>query len=188
MKRLFVILLIVFAAPLSNAEKGHAEQAMPESIQSAGGKLVLNGRGDRTKFFLTLYEAGLYLQNKSSDAAKIIVEDQPMAMRLVIESSLITSEKMERATIEGFEKATRGNTAPIKNEIEEFISVFREEIKENDIYDMIYFPGTGIKVMKNNQMTKIIPGLPFKQALFGIWLSPDPVQESLKKSLLEENH
>jgi len=29
-----------------------------------------------------------------------------------------------------------------------------------------------------------VPGLAFKQALFGIWLSDDPVQDSLKEAML----
>jgi len=66
-------------------------------------------------------------------------------------------------------------------------SVFQEEIKEGDIYDMIYRPGTGVTVLKNSTLSADIPALPFKKALFGIWLSTDPVQESLKKGLLGEN-
>ena len=107
-----------------------------------------------------------------------------MAIRLVIQSSMITSEKMEKATLEGFEKSTRGNTAALEKEIEQFISVFREEIREDDVYDMIYLPSKGVQVIKNNKQAAIIPGLAFKKALFGIWLSPDPVQESLKRELL----
>lgn len=166
---------------------GHAAfsaPALPEGLDLEGERFILNGQGARTKFFLSLYEAGLYLREKKTDAAAIVAADKPMALRLHITSSMITSEKMEKATKEGFSKSTGGNTQPIGEEIDRFIAVFREEIKEGDIYDMAYRPGGGVTVLKNDVMAAVIPGLSFKKALFGIWLSPDPVQESLKKSLL----
>ncbi len=97
---------------------------------------------------------------------------------------MITSKKMEKATREGFEKATGGNIGPIQVQIEEFISVFKEEIKEGDIYDLIYVPGKGVEVSKNNESRSMIKGLPFKKAMFGIWLSDKPAQKSLKKAML----
>jgi hypothetical protein len=101
-------------------------------------------------------------------------------------SSMVTSKKMEKAWREGFEKATGGNIEPIKVQIEELISVFREEIKENDSYDMVYVPGKGVQVSKNSESRPTIGGLPFKKALFGIWLSDKPAQKSLKKAMLGE--
>ena len=109
-----------------------------------------------------------------------------MAIRLHIISSMITSKKMEKATREGFEKATGGNIEPIKIQIEEFISVFKEEIKEGYIYDLIYVPGKGVQVTKNGELRSTIGGLPFKKAMFGIWLSDKPAQKSLKKAMLGE--
>jgi len=186
MVRWLCLLALVLLTMLSGWGRGAAETLMPEFLLPATENLVLNGQGTRTKLFLTLYEAGLYLREKSTDAVSIVAADQPMAIRLVVESSLITSEKMEQAVLEGFAKSTGGRTAVLHKEIDAFIEVFRDEIKENDVYEMIYFPARGVQVMKNNVTAVSIPGLPFKQALFGIWLGPDPVQESLKKGLLGE--
>ena len=91
---------------------------------------------------------------------------------------------MEKATREGFVKATGGNTAPIEAQIEKFISVFKEKINENDIYDLIYVPGKGVEVYKNDEYKSLTEGLAFKQALFGIWLSDKPVQKRLKEEML----
>lgn len=168
----------------------HAEnsvQALPDGLDLEGEPLILNGQGTRTKFFLNLYEAGLYLKEKSRDAAAIVAAEKPMAIRLHITSSMITSEKMEKATLEGFVKSTGGDTEPIRDEIDSFVAIFREEIKEGDIYDMVYRPGADVTViLKNNDQAAVISGPSFKKALFGIWLSSDPVQESLKKGLLGE--
>ena len=157
---------------------------LPDVFETPQAKLILNGAGIRTKFFLDLYVGGLYLQEKENQPDKIISAEAPMAIKLHITSSMITSKKMENATREGFENATDGNIAPIKSQIEEFIAVFKEEIKENDVYDLIYNPATGVEVSKNGQLNSTIKGLPFKQALFGIWLSDKPAQKSLKQKML----
>ena len=184
-RRHFVLLtstLILMSPAIKAGEIGGIN--MPEALETGQTKLYLNGAGIRKKFFMDLYVAGLYLEEKSDDPEVIIEADEPMAIRLHIISSMITSKKMEKATREGFENATGGNIEPIKVQIEEFITVFKEEIKEDDIYDLIYVPGKGMKISKNNESRSIIKGFPFKKAMFGIWLSDKPAQKSLKKKML----
>jgi hypothetical protein len=178
-----LILTLIIMSPASNAKEIEGIN-LPESLEVAKSKLILNGAGVRSKFFIDLYVGGLYLQNKINNAEEIIAGDEPMAIRLHIISSMITSKKMENAYREGFENATEGDTEPIKSQIEKFISVFKEKIEENDIFDLIYLPGKGLEIYKNSEFKSKIEGLAFKQALFGIWLSDKPAQKSLKKEML----
>lgn len=166
----------------------HAEEIagveIPDMLQSGGRALQLNGAGVRSKLFIDLYVGALYLTASNRDAAAIVAADEPMAIRLHIVSGLITSEKMEHATREGFDNATEGNTTDIAEQIESFISVFREPIHENDTYDLIYTPGHFVEVYRNGELATTLNGLPFKRAMFGIWLSAHPAQKSLKKKML----
>ncbi len=184
LKKLLIVMAAVFTMTSQVYGKEIAGINLPDVLETGQTTLVLNGAGVRTKFFLDLYVGGLYLQQKSANPEKIIAADEPMAIRLHIISSMITSEKMEKATREGFTKATGGNIAPIHAQIETFISVFREKIQEDDIYDLMYLPGTGTEVYKNSDRKSLMQGLAFKQALFGIWLSDKPAQKSLKKKML----
>jgi len=156
---------------------------MPDTLQAGGETLTLNGAGIRSKFVFNLYIAGLYLIDKSSNAAAIIKSSDPMAIRLHIVSSLISSEKMSKATREGFEKSTNGNTAPISAEIDQFIGAFSEPIKEDDVFEFVNTTN-GVVVTKNGTEKATISSSEFKQALFGIWLSDHPVQAKLKKGML----
>ncbi len=176
----FCLLII---APLCQA-KDIAGISMPDTVQADGSALVLNGAGVRTKFFMDLYVGGLYLKQRQADADKIIAADEPMAIRLHIISGLITSEKMETATREGFANATGGQTSPLAEKIESFIAVFREQIQKGDIFEFTYVPGAGTRIAKNGALKKTIPGADFKRALFGIWLCAKPAQESLKAQML----
>ena len=186
MLKIYIFLLTVILSASTVHTKEIAGINFPDVHEISQTKLILNGVGIRTKFFLQLYAGGLYLEHKSSQPEQIILADIPMAIRLHIVSSMITSEKMEAATREGFEKATDNNISPIKPQIEQFISVFKEEIQENDIYDLVYSPDKGVTVYKNDKIHSSMIGLDFKQALIGIRLCDNPAQESLKAEMLGE--
>ncbi|MDQ5768332.1 chalcone isomerase family protein [Thiothrix subterranea] len=160
---------------------GHSADQFPAQQTFAGQNLTLNGKGVRTKAFFTLYNAGLYVQEKSTDANAILNSNLPSAMRLEITSAMITSENMESAVREGFKHSS--NDPAIEPRIEQLIAVFKEAIKEGDVYDLIYTPST-LAIIKNGQPAATIAGHDFKRALFGIWLGERPVQAGLKKALL----
>lgn len=184
LKRISILLLAIVLFSAQAYAKEIAGIIMPETVTGDSTTLVLNGAGVRTKLFIKTYAAGLYLVQKNSDPRKILAAEETMAIRLHIISSLITAARMEEAVREGFDKSTGPNTGRIRPQIEKFISVFKEKIKENDVYDFVYSPGKGVEIYKNNRLFEVISGPAFKQALFGIWLSDNPVQESLKEEML----
>jgi len=157
---------------------------MPETIKAGGNDLVLNGAGVRSKFFIKVYVGGLYLEQKSSDAEKIMDADEPMAIKMAMTSGLVTGDKMEAAFREGFENSTKGNIAPIKDKIEVLINAFKAKMNKGDIYDFVNVPGKGVEVYKNGSLLSTIQGLDFKKALFGIWLCDKPAQADLKNKML----
>jgi len=183
MKTLIRIFLVAMVSVAAQA-KEVAGVNLPDSLSAQDQALALNGVGIRSKFFMDIYAAGLYLTESSQEAKSIIDQDKPMALRLHITSGLLSSEKMESATREGFEKSTGGNTAQLQDTIDAFIDTFKEDIVENDVFDFVYTPTEGVNVFKNGDLKTTIKGLPFKQALFGIWLSDDAVQDDLKEGLL----
>jgi hypothetical protein len=92
---------------------------------------------------------------------------------------------MRAAIDDGMEKSTGGKTESLSQEIKDFKSAFSEEIVVGDIYNLIYVPGNGFTIYKNNKKVKTIKGLKFKQAAFGIWLCDDPADEDLKEGMLK---
>ncbi|MFA5322360.1 MAG: chalcone isomerase family protein [Smithella sp.] len=185
---MFKKLLLLCSALLILTSVGYAKEIgginMPETLAAGNDTLVLNGAGIRTKFFIKAYVGGLYLKQKNGDANAIMSADAPMAIRLHIISKLITSDKMKDATLEGFQNSTNGNTAPYKDKIDTFISVFKDNIKIGDVYDLIYIPGEGTKVYKNKELKVTTKGLDFKKVLFGIWLCDKPADKGVKSAML----
>jgi hypothetical protein len=186
MLRIAMSLLACLAiAPLAQA-KMIDDVNVADSIQVAEQSLNLNGAGIRSKFFLDLYIGALYLNAPSTDADATIAADEAMTIRLYITSSIIDGEKMSEATLDGFVKSTDGDLAPIQKEVDALIAAFRDAVEDKDVFDLQYVPGQGVSVIRNGELKTLIPGLEFKQALFGIWLSEDPVQDGLKEDMLGE--
>ncbi len=187
---------------------------VPTKLGFAGTVRELNGAGTRVKYMMHIYVAALYLKEKSKDAKAIVNADKPMSVRLQIVSSLLTNETMVRYIREGFYRSLHGKIEPFKEHLDLVCEVFSSEpTKVGDVYDIHYTPGVGITASKNgkpfefskmhkNGKTNIkllkeikhtkdgyeaIPGLDFKKAIFGIWLSDDPVDEDLKDAMLGIN-
>ncbi|AZT83503.1 chalcone isomerase [Marinobacter sp. NP-4(2019)] len=157
---------------------------IPETYSAMDTKLKLNGAGTRSKWFMDLYVGGLYVPESIDDGQAVINADEPQAITLHIISGMITSDRMTEATMEGFKNATDGDLSAIRDDVDQFMSVFAEEIKEGDVFDLVYLPSEGVRVLKNGEVRDTVGDLEFKKALFGIWLSDKPAQKELKASML----
>ena len=183
------IYYLLFCIFISLVIPAHATKVnnieLKESIKLGKANLLLNGAGLRSKFFIDLYIGALYLSDKTQDAQAIINSDELMLIQIHVISNLITSENLSRGTAEGFSKSTNNNTAAIQNQIDDFLDAFKETVTIGDIFEIVYQPDIGVTVVKNRHITKrMSASLAFKKALFGIWLSDKPAQDSLKSSML----
>jgi len=180
-KKFIIFLLLsigLFSAPITSGNE------IPLIIEFKDNQLVLNGQGTRVVFFMKVYIGSLYLETKSSDADQIVKDNSPMAIRIDVISEMVTADAMKKALREGLKKATNNNTAPIAKEIEELSLAFNTAVNSGDFYEFIFIPEIGMHVLKNEELVKLIPGINFKKAFFGIFLSNNPIQKNLKNSML----
>ena len=185
MLSLAFVLLCALTLPAHAQDMTVGGVELPGTINVEGNDLSLNGAGVRSKWFMSLYVGGLYLPEKMDDPMAIVEADKPMVIQLDIISGMIDSENMTEATMEGFHSSTNGNIEPIKAEIDDFLGLFEEEIKEGDQFKIAYVPGEGIVGYKNDKRIGTVDGgLEFKKAVFGIWLGKEPAQESVKTAML----
>ncbi|BFM42437.1 chalcone isomerase family protein [Flavobacterium sp. CFS9] len=158
---------------------------VPRKIEFQGKTLQLNGAGGRSKMWLEVYVQALYLSQLSQDPQFIIDSDTEMAIRIEITSSMVSSGKLTKAMNAGFEKSAGSNLNQLRPRIEEFKTFLSDMITEKDVFVLAYNPlDQTVNVYKNEVLKGKIPGFDFKKALFGIWLSDKPVDETLKKHLL----
>ena len=165
------------------------------TVASATDDLILNGTGIRTKPILgAMYELSLYVpkEMKGAHPTAIIEDAKPMELSLLIKSSMITRDRFVEATSEGFAKAAESGYASDQTQL--FLNQFSEtEFRKGDILVMRYENDGLVTLYRKAEgkgatpvETKLgrIPDPNLKKALFAIWLGKNPVQESLKNSLL----
>ena len=178
----FSLSLILFSA--GSLTSTHAAVELPELMEYQDTKLTLNGQGTRVMFFVKIYESGLYLNSANSNDEEVINDNSAMGIRLDVISSMLTADTMKKAINEGFVKSTKDNTEPINDQISQFMATLHQAIAVGDVYEFIYLPEHGVDVLRNSELLDTIAGLEFKKAFFGIWLSDNPVQKSLKTAML----
>ena len=88
MRRIAIFLLGLGLTAVASAAD-LAGVSVPDSAQVAGANLTLNGVGLRKKFFVKIYVGGLYLPQKSADAAAIAASTGPdrILMHMIYEVS-----------------------------------------------------------------------------------------------------
>lgn len=177
--RLLAMCLSLAAAVAFAAEVAGVK--LPDSVEAGGKTLKLNGAGLRKKVVFKVYVAGLYLESPSKDPAAIISTDEVRSMRLHILRSL-EAGKITEAITEGFEKNSKPQMPTLKARLEKFNAMF-PNVKDGDEIVMTYVPGRGTSVTAKGAEQGIIEGKDFADALFSVWLGPNPVQEDLKKAL-----
>ena len=185
--RKLLILALIALFPLTGFSKDFeigGIQIQPQ-INVDKAPLVLKGAGVRSKFFIKLYAASLYTKDSKSPVEEVVSGQQPAAVRLNILTGVITSKDMISAVEDGFLKATGGNIAPIKSQIDQFLKVFSsEKIQDGDQFTLFSSKKEGIIAYKNGKEVVRVPGEAFRQALLNIWLGKDPADKNLKQDML----
>jgi len=189
MKKILLLLTLLFSLQFSTISAQTQLEVngvtVPRKIEFQGKTLQLNGAGGRSKMWLEVYVQALYLSQLSQDPQFIIDSDTEMAIRIEITSSMVSSNKLTKAMNTGFEKSAGSNLEELRPRIEEFKTFLSDAITEKDVFILAYNPlDQTINVYKNETLKGKISGFDFKKALFGIWLSNKPVDETLKKHLL----
>ncbi len=171
-------LALLIAPPAYAAKKEGV--TMPDTIEVAGQKLVLNGLGVReaTVFNVNVYVAGLYLPQKVTSPMVILATDQPWRIVLSFVRD-VEREKMVDAWKEGFghQKGSHGAGLATLNKA-------MTDMKEKDTMVFTYVPGTGTTIEVKGAKKGTVEGPDFAKALLGIWIGSSPPNEGLKKGML----
>jgi hypothetical protein len=173
---LLFVALPAFAATLAGV-------TLPDTITVGTRTLVLNGMGLRTKLFVKVYAAGLYLEKKSGDAEAVIQQDA--AKRIVLEfiRGEVTREQMQEAFDDALKANVPDRGASLQRETARFLSAL-ETMHQKEQMAITYVPGVGTTVTVRGKDKLTIPGLPFAQIVFSMWLGPRPPNGDLKAGLL----
>jgi len=152
------------------------------SDQLKVGDITLPLRGtavQKYKVFWTVHATGWW-----QDPATAVLADTPMVLELHYFHD-IPATGFREATEEGFK---RGCTAAEYSVLAAGLTTWNAayvDIAAGDRYRITYAPTVGTTLTKGGVDLVTVPGYPFAQAMFGIWLGPKPVEAGHRKDLLD---
>ncbi len=176
------VLVFLIASTFDLHAASLAGVTLPDTEQVGGKTLVLNGMGIRTKYMVKVYVAGLYLEQKSSDANAIIKADAPKQIVLKFLHGASKSQ-MTDAFDDSFSDNTPDAKKTMKSEIDQLLGAL-DAVKPGDQMVFTYIPGTGSSLAINGQNKVTIANPAFGPVLFSVWFGPKPPNADLKKGML----
>jgi len=155
--------------------------AVPDTLTVEGRTLRLIGAGVRTKWMFSVYVGALYAEKPTFNAVNLIKSDQVKAMNLHLLRD-VTKDKIVESIREGFTKQSKDQMPALEGRLDQMAAAV-PDLKKGDVLTLTYVPAKGV-VMGGAAKETVIPGKDFADALFSVWLGPDPVDSDLKRKLL----
>ncbi|MRI33666.1 chalcone isomerase [Endozoicomonas sp. OPT23] len=187
MKYLSVV-LISFLLNMPVNARTIAGVLVPEEVLIENKRMVLNGTGIRNQYLFNLYVGSLYLIEKSYDPKWVTSGKNTVMVQLDIISGMITPEKFIIGLNEGLKKATNGHVAPLKGRLEKAMTLFKNKINKGDCFQLLFIPGKGVETYKNGHYISLLKGDDFSRALLRVWLGNNPIDEQLKKAMMNSDN
>lgn len=179
MKRLVLLSGLVMASSSFAGELKGVK--MPDEVTVEGKALKLNGMGLCVKFIVNVYVAGLYVENKSTDPATILKNDEARRVDMKMLRDL-DAKTIVDAIRTGFEKNSGSQMGALKERLDKFCALI-PALKEGQTLTLTYVPGKGTSVVGAGEAT-FITGKDFSDALMSVWIGKSPVDDGLKKGML----
>ena len=181
--RLLAFLLLI---PLAAMAAEVAGVKIDDKTRIGATDVTLNGAGLRKRAFFQVYAIGLYVQQKSANAATVI--EQPGPKRVAIHMLRnVGADAFNEALAEGIRanspEAEAKALEPRLKELGAIIASVGEAKKGMAI--LLDWTGSETQVViQGKPVGKPIAGEDFYRALLRIWVGDRPVQDDLKKALL----
>jgi hypothetical protein len=173
-------LALAAAAPALAAEV--AGVSFDDRVTVDGKPLMLNGTGLRTKLFIKVYAAALYLPAKQGDAGRILAADQP---RRTVLHFLYDVDRQKMC--DAWDDALAGNTPRASAELKRkfaTLCTWMADVESGERMVFTYVPGTGTTVEVAGAGKGTLPGKDFADALWAAWIGPKPATKDLREGLL----
>lgn len=174
-----VLLCSLVAFPV--AAKDVDGTPVPDTLEAGGKTVRIIGAGIRNKWFFNVYVGALYAEKPTFNAGNLIKSEQVKQMSLHLLRD-VGKEKIVESIREGFEKQSKDQMPALQGRLDELAAAV-PDLKKGDTLSLTYVPDKGVVVGGAAKET-VIPGKDFADALFSVWLGPDPVDADLKRKLL----
>jgi len=175
-----LLFLTSFAASSALARE-FAGVSVADSALVEGKTLALNGAGLRKKFLFQVYVAALYLETPTHDGEALLAKDGIRQIEVHLLRDL-SRKQITEAIRDGFQKNAGDRMGALQERLDKLLAQLGD-LQKGSSFTVNYLPGRGTRLLQG-QSEITLPGKDFADALFSVWLGKEPVDSSLKKSLL----
>lgn len=167
---LFLFLLATSSALAGPVTAG--DTTYPETIAVAGRSLKLVGAGLREVSFLKIdiYSGAIYAENRSCELRRLATDDQARVFYMDFLRD-VPAKKLHANMRKLMDDATPADASDaLKQQVDEFVSIFNEDGKKGRRAEVRYVPGTGLTVLVDGrQRGPVFPGAEFANVVFATW-------------------
>jgi hypothetical protein len=171
------------------AETTLAGVKLDDTAQVGNQTLKLNGAGIRYKVIFKVYVAAMYLPEVKSTTAEVLALPGAKRLSLVILRDL-SSDDLGNRFMDGLKKNLEyAERAKLVNSMVIFGQMFAliPGMKKGDVLNLDLVPGVGVvSQMNGKQLGETITDQSFYNAVLKIWLGNHPVDEELKRKMLND--
>ena len=157
---------------------------LDEKANVGGQELVLNGAGLRTRVFIKVYVASLWLPAKANTLSGVLAKG-PRRVQMNLLRDL-SADQLVNALVDGLkDNNSEAELAAVKAQVDQMVATMKafNEVKEKDVVALDFVEGA-TRITLNGQAKASIPGDAFNAALMKVWLGDKPVQADLRKAML----
>ena len=176
--------ILFFGGSVHAGEFGGVEFPDKLALPDTNRTVQLNGVGFRKKFFIKVYIGALYTERLARSRDDVMAMKGPRRVVMHIVHDEIERDKLVDAWNDGFESNLAENDLnKLRAEIDKFNAMF-PDVRAGDVITIDYIPGTGTRVLINDEEKGVIPGRDFNNAIIDIWLGDEPADSKLKEAML----
>jgi hypothetical protein len=179
---------LLLASGASFAQTVELEGVKLESTVKVGATtLQLNGAGVRTRVVFKVYVAGLYVPQKSNNAATLLADKGARRVAITMLRG-VDADAFVKALNDGLHNNhVEAQLAAMKPQIDALnaILISAGEVKKGDVIHFDYLPDIGTRTTLNGRaLGNVIAGDAFFTAVLRTWLGDKTSDAGLKKGLL----
>jgi hypothetical protein len=185
MKRPFLIFsiwMVLMAAHAQGAPITEQGKSFDPAFEHKGLSMSLIGVGTlRYMGLFKIYAGALYAP--AFWPSTRVLEDVPKRLEVVYLRN-VRARDIAKATFELMSEQLDADAFRVlRDRIDQHNSLY-VDAGPGDRYALTYIPGTGTELSLNGHPRGTVAGADFAEALFGLWLGPQPMDHKFKEALL----
>ncbi len=181
---ILLVVLIGFTQSSVSAQSGLETVKFEREAQVGEQMLPLRGDFKLRVWGFDVYSIALYVPPTARGVDAILNEATPKKLKLIYHRS-IDAKDIIKASEKNLEENPNVDKSKYREQLDKTFDCLKS-VKRNDIYEVIYKPGDGFRLIFNGEEECHVNDDEFAQVFFGLWLSEYSINDRMARRLRGE--